>query len=83
MVERPPPHDLPIRPKPEPQVSWRTVRRSTVYAVLGAGLLVYEAVWAPTVRPALLVVYVALMGLPPVMFANEVVKRAIEREDRR
>lgn len=79
MVERPPPPDLPTRPSSP----WRTLRRSTVYAAIGVLGVAYEAVVATEVRPALLVVYGAMMGLPPVLAANEMAKRWSREEDRR
>lgn len=80
MVERPPPPDLPTRPRPW----WKTVGWSAVLPPVGIALLVYEAVFDPgPVDPELLVVYVAMMGLHTALGANEKVKRVIERERQR
>jgi hypothetical protein len=59
----------------------RKVRRSTVYAAVGVLLLGYEAMAVADPRPALLVVYVAMMGLPPIVAANEMVKRALVADE--
>lgn len=81
MVERPPPPDLPIRqpvPLPSP---WRTIRRNTVYAVIGVLVLFHEIVISPEPRGLVLVFAAALMGLPPILGANEVGKALVRRID--
>lgn len=77
MIQRPPPPDLPTRRTGF--VAWLADNWPSVIRVAGLALLVNEAVWEPEVRPALLPVYAAMMGLPAVLAANDSARRVIEK----